>query len=82
MGRRALGGGGEHLDVGVGALWKIRHDGADWGQRTVDFNTGDALVLHKKAFVGTFCDLLARDNDCVHSPTEAACVLCRRRAQS
>lgn len=74
MDRRALGGGGKHLDVRVGALWKIRHHGADWGQRTVDFSTGDALVLNKKAFVGTCCDPLARDNDCVHSSTEAACL--------
>lgn len=31
---RALGGGGVHLDVGVGSLRESRHDGADWRQKS------------------------------------------------
>lgn len=53
MDRCALGGRGDHLDVGVGTLWKIHHDSSDWSnkerERFLAFVTckRDTGVAHK-----------------------------------
>lgn len=68
---RALGGGGEHLDVGVGTLRKIRHDGADWSEKKERERGRKGEEVYQERF---FFVSHKRDTDVSPKPQELAAV--------